>query len=495
MKEKDCDKTQILNPKTKRCIGKNTKQALEILFNKNDKQVRKLYEMVNGKIVKKCDKPKIRNPETNRCVNKIKEIKKPKINSLDLKINAIKRAKKALSPFINRVSADIYRRNKYLVLMRRELNKRKNTKSCMKVYKENEDGSFQYRIGNKIILKKRIGSDSVYGIVYLSEFREKTKKLFTFASKVYKFKEDKTKYELELLTTFTNLVRKDICPHFPITYGYVICDDISDFNYPDSFIKSNSKDKSISQRINKLPDLINQYKSQSDKKFITTFNELANGDLWTFFRMYGGNTKLLLNALIQQFFAIIFFYNYTERFHTDTHAGNFLFYKVKAGGYFHYKLFGKDYYLENLGFLWVIWDYDLSYPIKSINRTRKYNIMIDFLKLAKCYRGKDKGGFNPIESIIKNAQLDLVLNNFISNFILSYNNSYEIYYLTIFINNIPNEFMKFNKIIPKILLETNMINGKLKIINKNPYVISSDKFLVNLINKKPNVLFSDKFIN
>jgi len=483
MKEKDCNKSQILNPKTKRCIGKNTKQAIEILFNKNDKQILKLYEMIDGKIVKKCEKPKIRNPETNRCVNKIKKQKqnqKPKINSLDLKINAIKRAKKALSPFINRVSADIYHRNKYLVLMRRELNKRKNFKSCLKIYKKNDDGTIQYRIGNKIILKKRIGSDSVYGIVFLSEFREKTKKLFTFASKVYKFDEYKTTIELNLLTKFTNLVRKDECPHFPLTYGYVICDDITNLNYPDSFIKSNSKDKSISQKMDDFPILVQEYRDLSDQKFITTFNELANGDLWTFFRIYGENAKYLLNALIQQYFAIMFFYNYTNFLHTDTHPGNFLFYKIKAGGYFHYKLFDNDYYLENLGFLWVIWDYDLSYPIRLNLRTKKYSTINDFLKLVKCYRPKKKGGYNELKKVEKNIQLDLILSNFISRFMSFYNIKFDIYTLRNFIINIPNKINEYNNIIPDLLLKNNQKTG-LKIINKKPYEISIHTLFKGLI--------------
>lgn len=486
MREEDCNKTEIFNPKTRRCIGKNTKQGIEILFNKDDKEIHKLYEKVNGKIVKKCKKPKIRNPETNRCVNKIKEIKKrenkkSKINSLELKIDAIKRVKKALSPFINRVSGNIYHRNKYLILIRRELNKRKNANSCMKVYKENNDGTYQYRIGNKIILKKRIGSDSVYGIVYLSEFREKTKKLFTFASKIYKFDTYKTTNELMLLTKFTNLVRKDECPHFPITYGYIICDDITDLNYPDSFIKSNSKDKSISQRFSKYPLLIQENLYENSQKFITTFNELANGDLWNFFRLYGGNTKLLLNALIQQLLAIVFFYNYTNLLHTDTHPGNFLFYKIKSGGYFHYKLFGIDYYVENLGFLWVIWDYDLSYPIKLNFRTKRYKTMTDFMKLIKCYKIDKKGGYNDIESVEKNMKLYNIINNFVSKFIKFYDiNFFDIFTLRNFITNLPNKLYEFNKKIPKILLKNNEISGK-KIINKNPYEISLDTLFKGLI--------------
>jgi hypothetical protein len=147
MKEKDCKENQILNPKTKRCINKDSKKAIEYLFNIGDKTIHKLYELVDEKIVKRCDKDKIRNLKTKRCINKPV--------SLDKKIEAIKKIKKALIPFKNRVSADIYHRNKYLILMRRELKNKKE--GCLRIYKQNPDGSYIYRIGNRIILKERIG--------------------------------------------------------------------------------------------------------------------------------------------------------------------------------------------------------------------------------------------------------------------------------------------------------------------------------------------------
>jgi hypothetical protein len=139
--------------------------------------------------------------------------------------------------------------------MRRELKNKKE--GCLRVYKKIPNGFlYSYRIGNRIILKERIGSDSIFGLVYLSEFREKTKKLFTFASKIYEYN-NKTEIELEILTKLTNLVRMDMCPHFPIFYGYVICDNMNKFD-KDSFIKSKEIDKSVSQDIRKFPELIRE---------------------------------------------------------------------------------------------------------------------------------------------------------------------------------------------------------------------------------------------
>ena len=95
MKEEDCNKTQIFYPKTKRCIKKDTKKAIEYLFNKGDKTIHMIYEKVDGKIVKRCEKGKIRNQATRKCIKDRKS--KNKSNSLDKKIDAIKK----MNDFIN----------------------------------------------------------------------------------------------------------------------------------------------------------------------------------------------------------------------------------------------------------------------------------------------------------------------------------------------------------------------------------------------------------
>ena len=155
------------------------------------------------------------------------------------------------------------------------------------------------------------------------EFREKEKKMFTFASKVYEYVPKKAKMELELLNKLTNIVRMDMCPHFPILYGYVLCKKF--LNNQDSFIKSKEEDKTISQNIRNFPELVRLNKSSI---IITTFNELANGDLWNFLKIYNNNIKLLANAIIQKFISIMFFNYYTNRAHMDTHPGNFLLSKL-----------------------------------------------------------------------------------------------------------------------------------------------------------------------
>jgi hypothetical protein len=408
--------------------------------------------------------------------------------SLGKKIEAIKKARKSIIPFANRISADIYHRNKYLMLMRRELKNR--SVGCMRIYKKNLDKTFSYRIGNRIILKKRIGTDSVYGIVYLSEFREKEKKVFTFASKVYEYVEKRAKMELELLTKMTNLVRMDMCPHFPILYGHVICEKISKFDN-DSFVKSNPKDKSFSKNLKNYPDLI---KINKDKKIITTFNELANGDLWNFLKVYGTNTKILINAIIQKLLSIMFFNYYTSRIHTDCHPGNFLYHKIKPGGYFHYNLFGKDYYLENLGILWVIWDFDLSKTLNDAMAIHKvYKTKSDYIRILSAYLPMVYNGYC--------RDTNILLNNKLLEFTYKIYYHHEKFYENFnnkkgFLNTIRNIFKKEKKVekvynaeslkeyilsLPLLLsdIKVDGINYLLKtlpkgatIINKSPYKMS-----------------------
>jgi len=503
MKEKHCKDNEILNPKTKRCVKKDTKNGIEILFNQKDNEILKLYELVDGKIVKKCEKDKIRNPETKRCVKKkvdeikkdktnkkvetikkdktnnlskkVEAIKKDKTNNLSKKVEAIKKVKKALTPFLNRVSADIYHRNRYLILMRRELKGKKE--GCIRVYKQNPNRTYSYRIGNRIILKKRIGSDSVYGIVYLSEFREKNKKIFTFASKVYPYMYSKTLMELELLNKLTNVVRMELCPHFPIFYGYVMCKNLLNNKKfeEDSFKKSKSNDKTVSQKIRKFPELI---KKNSNSSIITTFNELANGDLWKFFELYKNNSSYIINALIQQLLSIIFFNYYTNRIHRDTHPGNFLYHKIKAGGYFHYKIFGMDYYLENIGFLWVIWDFDLS--LTKEKAIKKYNIkltnVIDYNRIILGYLSRNNLGYNPHIEIENNASIKNVALNLMSNYYTTFNKIN----FKFDVNNLKDYIYKLPEIISNTLVDGKSVLMKslpnnAKIINKNPYTMNKEE--------------------
>ena len=124
--------------------------------------------IINERKYKKCKENQIRNPKTNRC------IKKPNIKKINL-------FKKLFNPFINRINANINDRIKYNNLLNKILNS-DETNNCMRLYKYGADGKPLYMIGNNIILKKQIGSESDNGIIFLSSIIDN--KIFKYAIKI-----------------------------------------------------------------------------------------------------------------------------------------------------------------------------------------------------------------------------------------------------------------------------------------------------------------------
>jgi len=222
---------------------------------------------------------------------------------------------------------------------------------------------------NHIILDKKIGTKSAYGSVFISHFRQPNGKILTFTTKVVDSSKNYNNIEANVLEFLTELnVKYKICPNFPICYGVLRCNN---------FFQEQDKIK--------LNDKLNY------KKLLFTFNELADNDLFHLFDTKQYTSKIVLNALSQIFMSIMFFHKHIQAYHTDCHAGNFLYHKIKPGGYFHYKINGNDYYIENIGYLWVIWDFGLIVPFKKIKYpieedfiyNKKYPINYDYLYILK----------------------------------------------------------------------------------------------------------------
>lgn len=344
------------------------------------------YSFINGKKYKKCKKDQIRNPVTNRC-NKIKtiyEYKKFKKDQITNQYNKIKisnlhsnKIKKLFNPFINRISINIEDRLRYYFLIKRKLDLKKyNNKACINVYKIIDDKPI-YRIGNNIIIKNRIGKDTANGIVFLSTFRNKYNKLFKYTCKITLLTKNSQKDKIIQKILLKSLAR---CPHFPIVYGFLICNK-NEKNI-DSFIKSNSNSTNVSQNLKYYPRLIQK---NIKKNFLISFNEIANGDLEKFALDININADEVFNSLLQIYMSIIFYYKETGLFHLDANWGNFLYHKIKPGGYLHYKLFNEDYYIKNIGYLWIIWDFELSYPIEKNLKNYKHIFYNDFSRIIRAY--------------------------------------------------------------------------------------------------------------
>ena len=393
-KPKEEAKKEVKKPKeeSKKEVKKEVKKPKEEAKKPKEeakKEVKKPKEESKKEVKKEVKKPK---EEAKKEVKKPKEeIKKPKEENAALILQ--KNIKKFLYPYINRVSGDINDRIIYYYKLLKELKIKNEKNTCLKVYKY-ENKSIIYRLGNKILLKKYIGSPSVYGIVFLSQIRDKhTKKLYKFAVKITTDTYGNT-IENDILKILTNAVIKKECPHFPILYKTLYC-KLENKNKE----KSNYSDELSNNSLNKfkttnllLPEIVR--KAITKKKNLYIFiNEIANGDFKSFILKHNKDDNIILNAITQIILSLFFYYKTTKSFHNDAHWGNFLYHKIKPGSYFHYKIGNTNFYLENLGYLWVIWDFGSTLSFIQSSKTSinsdlnklLSNISISTSKIRKTY--------------------------------------------------------------------------------------------------------------
>jgi len=332
--------------------------------------------------------------------------------------------KKFITIYTNRISANIQTRiNYYIALL--TIFKAITTKQCITFFNEIKEEK-QYTIGDnaEILLSKKIGSESKEGIIYIGNINIKNKKLYKFAIKIMKNTE-KNYQELILLNTLSKIVISNKNPHFPILYKHFLCDN----------------PKSTSE----YPKLI-----QKDK-YLIILTELANGDLSSFLTKNDDllNDKIVKNTMQQILLSLLSFHIYIKAIHTDAHWGNFLYHKIKPGGYIHYKIYDIDIYIENIGYLWVIWDYQ----IEKINMTNNFNDYYNIL------------------SVFENSEL--------THKIITYIYSDDIKKITYFIKevllkNIDDRELWKNYLLKNKLFKNNLVKPEnSEIINlENPYILN-----------------------
>jgi hypothetical protein len=454
LENKNKNPTSLRKIKETGAIYKSLKSKCTKILNKNSKNICEIW--LNNKNI---------NPETLRKIKETGTIYKNLLKKCSLnKNNAANKIQKIFTPFIKRVSANIIDRINFFLIIRKYITSinKKHKNICMRLYKYDKTTNLPiYRLGNHIILDNQIGSKSAYGIVFLAHYEKdinnqhNLNKLNKFAIKIINYSIN-NEIEYNVLTELTKQVILFKCPHFPITYGLIKCDNKnirSNYEIP---ILNKIKETEINKTKN-YPKLINDNNS-----LYYQINELASGDFNKYRVYYRNNYEYLLNSIAQIYISIMFFHKYINAFHNDAHAGNFLYHKIKSDGYFHYNIYGKDYYLKNIGFLWVIWDFGLIQPFsnsKVINNDKfgKYkksiNICTDYIKpIAKIL--EHSYNFNPI--VIKYLTYIIKILNKYSNTtnILSLSNlNKEL--LKVMCNNIST----FTTIKPE------------NIINKKPYII------------------------
>ena len=216
-----------------------------------------------------------------------------------------------------------------------------------------------YTINNKINLYKKIGTESAFGVIYLTSIVNSFGG-FTIASKVMPDTNNNTK-EIQIMKYITEeIILKKRSRHFVLMYKHAIC--------------------------NKVPFV--------NKRRIVCVNELAHGDLKTLMENEEilKDDETIINLLFQTFISIGTFHNITGYAHKDTHHGNFLYQKNNERGYYEYSFNGKSYYLKSCGYNIMIYDFGLS--MKTVLKNFKlYNIINDYGRISHAFFNKKSGGW------------------------------------------------------------------------------------------------------
>lgn len=239
-----------------------------------------------------------------------------------------------------------------------------NSKQCLKEYaiksKKNND-SRGYNIGDTVFLTKRFGSVSKYGYIYIASIKNEIGK-YPIASKIM-INNKVNLFESDINLKITNkIVKNMISRHFILTYKVIMCDKISNKNLPDIVI---------------------------NKKYYVLLNELARGDLKQLCnnKIFLKNDSVLYNVFIQIILSISTFHH-LGFIHGDCHWGNFLYhknYEVAKNSYYHYNIYGKNYYLKACEYTMYIYDFGFAEKIKS---ARMSLIDADYKRLINAFRNK-----------------------------------------------------------------------------------------------------------
>jgi hypothetical protein len=301
---------------------------------------------------------------------------------------------------------------------------------CIKKYVENN--VTKYTIGNKLFLIKKIGIDSITGVIYLTVIKNILGG-YLLASKLTPVSKD-NHTEIEIMKNLTeNVISKKKSRHFLMMYKFFVC-------------PKNNLDISKSKRL-------------------ISINELAHGDLKTLIedRTVIANDELMYNIFIQTFLSITSFHNLTNYYHNDTHFGNFLYQKNNEVGYYHYKFNNTSYYLKSCRYTIMIYDFGIATPFngKRINK----NAIQDYIRITNAFMNKFSGWgkYSNLPSVYINVAMVAIKEELTREFRRgNKDNILEDVIYNIILKSLEKRFPKFNIFTTK---------KPSKIINKIPFVI------------------------
>ena len=131
----------------------------------------------------------------------------------------------------------------------------------------------------------------------------------------------------------------------------------------------------------------------SHNNYNITFYEnlFYDGNLYKLLNLINIKDKLFINILTQSILAIMFYYSYfsyrkNEFISLEGISGlDFICHRIKKGGYFKYQLYGKDYYLENLGFVFVLSFINKKSNNIIIKSKNNFDVIFSFIKTIKIF--------------------------------------------------------------------------------------------------------------
>jgi hypothetical protein len=223
------------------------------------------------------------------------------------------------------------------------------------IHSQNKE-DYLYSYNNNLFIIKQIGSRSSDASIYLTLLRTKSY-IYYFITKIQLFLDFKEMLFLKKVSDYA-VKYKNI--HLPLFYNYLKCDK---FNKFDLLLPKNIN---VNKKLNNY-----NYKNEYSTSYYSIFAELADGDIYKYLENTNITQKKLYNVISQCFMAIISIHN-NGIYHRDTHTGNFLYHNIEPNGCIKYKYKDLIFYIENIGYNWVIWDFGRSIEITEQNKYKIY---------------------------------------------------------------------------------------------------------------------------
>ena len=191
---------------------------------------------------------------------------------------------------------------------------------------------------NKLLKGGKLIGSGDWGNVYISKIKN-----YKFAIKfsrldkkdldhLYSFSSNSWYEILMLRKIIKPLIETKICPNIPLLIDTFVCDK-------------------------------SEFMLREQKKVypaVITVTELANGDLRDYLKFETPTDNELYSALFQIMAGLHCLQKYGQILNNDIKARNILYYNVKEGGYWKYKINGKYFYVPNYGKIFVLNDFGVS---------------------------------------------------------------------------------------------------------------------------------------